>query len=63
MKKPNDELISLALTVVQVLDKQCKADHSKPRWEGFQNAKGREVGLDIERLISQAKRILQTHNS
>ncbi|GAB3805545.1 hypothetical protein GCM10028819_39000 [Spirosoma humi] len=61
MKSPNDELISLALTVVEVLDKRCKNGSHKPPWEGFHNENGVEVGSHIERLINKAKRILQAH--
>ena len=61
MKKTNDELISLALQVVEILDKRCKAGCSKPDWTGYQNGNGVEVGRHIERLIRVAQRILQTH--
>lgn len=63
MNAPKDELISLALTVVEVLERRCKAGYQKSPWEGYLNGNGTEVGLDIERLINQAKRILQKHIS
>ena len=62
MTTVNDELIGLALTVVEVLDKRAKAGHLNPSWQGFQNGNGVEVGSDIDRLICKARRILQTHN-
>ena len=62
MKTVNDELISLALTIVEVLDKRARAGGLNPSWQGFQNGNGVEVGQDIDRLICKAKRILQTHN-
>ena len=58
--KPMLAAVSLAEKVVEVLDKKCRngctGEHYT--WEGFQNGNGTECGVDIERLIKQAKRIL-----
>lgn len=58
----NDELytscITLAETIVKILDKKARAGCSNPSWEGYQNGNGTEVGKDIEKLIRKAKRIL-----
>ena len=61
MKQPDEELIGLAIAIVEVLDKRCKAGCHKPPWTDFKNADGKDIGLDVERLIHKAKRILQTH--
>ncbi|WP_461093329.1 hypothetical protein [Spirosoma gilvum] len=63
MKNPHDELLGLALAVVNILEKQAKAGQQKPPWEGYQNQNGQPVGLAIEHLINKAKRIIQTHVS
>lgn len=51
---------SLSKAIVDILDKKCKKGISKENysWIGFQNANGTECGLDIERLISRAKKVL-----
>ena len=53
--------IKLAKKVIEVLDKKCRSgcegDHYT--WVGFQNGNGTECGVDIERLINQAKRIIR----
>lgn len=61
MKQPNDELIALALSVIEVLEKKCKQDCHKPPWEGFHDENGIEIGLSVEWLINKAKRILLEH--
>jgi len=53
--------VRLAEKVINVLDKKCRngctGEHYT--WEGFQNGNGTECGVDIERLIKQAKRLLK----
>jgi len=53
--------VRLAEKVVEVLDKKCRngctGEHYT--WVGFQNGNGTECGVDIERLIKQAKRLLK----
>ncbi len=53
--------VRLAEKVIKVLDKKCRngctGEHYT--WEGFQNGNGTECGVDIERLIKQAKRLLK----
>lgn len=58
---PNLAAIKLAEMVVQVLDKKCRNGCSPKnyKWDGFQNGNGTECGVDIERLISKAKKFLQ----
>lgn len=52
--------VLLAEKVINVLDKKCRngctGEHYT--WVGFQNGNGVECGVDIERLIRQAKRLL-----
>ena len=50
--------VRLAETVINVMDKKGKAGCKDPTWIGFQNGNGTEIGVDIERLIKQAKRFL-----
>lgn len=60
-KKSSD--ISLAETVIKVLDKKARAGCIKnSSWVGHQNCNGTEIGVDIERLINQAKRFLKKNN-
>ncbi|WP_020604006.1 hypothetical protein [Spirosoma spitsbergense] len=63
MEKVNHELISLALIVVEVLDRRAKAGSHKPPWQDFQNGNGVNIGIDVERLIQKAQRILQMNVS
>ena len=53
--------VRLAEKVIEILDKKCRngctGEHYT--WEGFQNGNGTECGVDIERLIKQAKRLLK----
>lgn len=53
--------VCLAEKVIDVLDKKCRngctGEHYT--WVGFQNGNGTECGVDIERLIRQAKRLLK----
>lgn len=53
--------ILLAKKVIAVLDKKCRngctGEHYT--WVSFQNGNGVECGVDIERLIRQAKRLLK----
>lgn len=50
--------VRLAETVINVMDKKGEAGCNNPTWIGFQNGNGTEIGVDIERLIKQAKRFL-----
>ena len=50
--------VRLAETVIKVMDKKGKAGCNEPTWIGFQNGNGTEIGIDIERMIKQAKRFL-----
>ena len=50
--------VRLAETVIKVMDKKGKAGCNDPTWIGFQNGNGTEIGVDIERMIKQAKRFL-----
>ena len=52
--------VLLAKKVIDVLDKKCRNGCTgKHSWVGFQNGNGTECGVDIERLIRQAKRLLK----
>ena len=52
--------VRLAEKVIEVLDKKCRngCTGDNHTWIGFQNGHGAECGVDIERLIKQAKRLL-----
>ena len=50
--------VRLAQTIVKVLDVKARAGCSEPSWIGYSNGNGTEIGVDIERLIKQAKRLL-----
>ena len=50
----------LAKKVIEILDKKCRKGCTDPTWVGFQNGNGSECGIDIERLIKQAKRLIFT---
>ncbi|MBP6479197.1 MAG: hypothetical protein KA290_15875 [Chitinophagaceae bacterium] len=56
--------VRLAEKVIEVLDKKCRngctGEHYT--WDGFQNGNGTECGIDIERLIKQAKRLKLTES-
>ena len=50
--------VRLAKTVIKVLDVKARAGCNDPSWVGYSNGNGTEIGVDIERLIEQAKRLL-----
>jgi len=50
--------VRLAQTVIKVLDVKARAGCDNPSWIGYSNGNGTEIGVDIERLIKQAKRLL-----
>ena len=52
--------LCLAKKVIEILDKKCRRGCTDPTWVGFQNGDGSECGIDIERLIKQAKRLIFT---
>lgn len=50
--------VRLAQTVIKVLDVKARAGCKEQSWIGYSNGNGTEIGVDIERLIKQAKRCL-----
>lgn len=52
------EAIGLAKNIIKILDNKCRKGCTNHTWIGFQNGNGTECGVDIERLIKQAKRLL-----
>lgn len=50
--------VPLAKTVIKVLDTKARAGCDDSSWVGYSNGNGTEIGVDIERLIKQAKRLL-----
>lgn len=54
--------VLLAERVIEILDKKCRRGCTNHTWIGFQNGSGTECGVDIERLIKQAKRIKKHGN-
>lgn len=60
-KTDTEKLINLAESIVKILDVKCRKGNNEENksWIGFQNGNGTECGKDIEKLIKQAKKILQ----
>lgn len=50
--------VCLAERVIKVLDVKARAGCNNPSWVGYSNGNGTEIGVDIERLIKHAKRLL-----
>ena len=50
----------LAKLVIEVLDKKAHKGCINKSWSDFQNGLGEDVGLEIEKLISEAKKIIST---
>ena len=52
----------LATRIIDILDKKCRngCEGENYTWVGFQNGNGTECGVDIERLIKYAKRLLES---
>ena len=55
-----EQAIKLAKKVIEILDKKCRegCNEANYSWVGFENGNGVECGVDIERLIKQAKKVL-----
>lgn len=56
------DAVRLAKTVINVMDKKGKAGCKEPTWIGIQNGNGTEIGVDIERMIKQAKRFIANYS-
>lgn len=53
----------LAKNIIKILDKKGRAGCNNQGWAGFENGNGTEIGVDIERLIKQAKRFLTSNKT
>ena len=53
------EYIKFVESVLKTLDVKARKGCDEKSWVGFQNGDGEEVGKDIERIISQAKKLLK----
>jgi len=50
----------LAKLVIEVLDKKAHKGCKNKFWSDFQNGLGEDIGVEIENLISEAKKIIST---
>jgi len=53
-----EEGIKLAKLVVRILDKKAHKGCAVKSWVGFENGNGEEIGTDIDRIVNEAKKIL-----
>jgi hypothetical protein len=50
--------IRLAKLVISILDKKAHKGCTDKSWPGFQNGNGEEIGVDIDRIVDEAKKLL-----
>ena len=55
--------IRLAKLVISILDKKAHKGCVDKSWAGFQNGNGEEIGTDIDRIVNEAKKLINQNDN
>jgi hypothetical protein len=62
-KKPDSSAIAALAKLVASIERLDAANPGGPKFAGYENGNGEEVGTRIDRDLARAKRILEKHQS
>lgn len=57
-----NEAIQLSKLIIEILDKKAHRGTDDNSWLGFTNGNGIEIGVDIEKIIRKAKKIIKNES-
>ena len=52
------EMLEKLVEIVNILDVKCADGCENKTWKGFQNGNGEDVGLEIDKFIKEAKKLI-----